>query len=346
LRTGLSVALVLQGYGLREMGMALVFSQAIGYAMIYVYCVRIWPEMRFSPKYIDAQMARKLFGYARQVIPGIVGGRISQGTLPVVIAYFTSTAQVTYFTQTQRVMDYAGEFVGRVGLVTAPRAAGMHAQGQRDEIVNLARTANRYCVTLWGLLGSYLFVYGADLCRLWVSPQFGDRVAPLLPLFVTGYTFWMGQYISAAVLLGVARYTRYSTALLIEALVAVAAMVVLLPLFGLPAGVAAVAGLIAVTRGGVLSYLFCAHFGISQGAYLARIFGAPLLLMSISIGGMLACRQWFGPGDTWTRLLLSGAVYSTLYCLIAFRYVVSPAHRSWFLSRANRRWTRVRAGRG
>jgi len=256
LRTGLSVALVLNGFGLREMGMALMFSQAVGYTMIYISCIRIWPEMRFSPKYVSAQMARTLFGYARQVIPGVIGARFSQGTLPSVITYFTSTAQVTYFTQTQRVMDYAAEIVARVGLVTAPRATDMHAQGRREEIVNMARTANRYCVTLWGLFGSYLFVYGADLCRLWVNPEFGNRVAPLLPIFVTGYTFWMGQFISAAVLMGVAHYTRYATALLIEAIAAVAAMAILLPLYGLPAGVAAVAGLIALNRWGLLSHLF------------------------------------------------------------------------------------------
>jgi hypothetical protein len=207
----------------------------------------------------------------------------------------------------------------------------------------MARTVNRYSVTLWGLLGSFLFVYGADFCRLWVSPEFGDRVAPLLPLFVAGYTFWMGQVISAAVLMGVAHYAAYSTALLIEAIAAVIAMTVLLPLFGLSAGVAGVACLIAVTRCGLLSYLFCAHFGISQGAYLTRIFGTPLLLMSASIGGMLLWRQWFGPADSWTRLLVMGTAYSALYCSIAFRWVVSPAHRYWFLSRAAATWMRFRA---
>ena len=334
LRTGLSVVLVLNGYGLREMGMALVVSQLTGYAMLYVYCVRVWPEMRFSPGFVTWKMAQTLFGYARQVIPGVIGSRFSQGTLPSVIAYFTSTASVTYFTQSQRVMDYAAEIVGRVGLVTAPRAADLHARGERQRIVDLARTANRYCVTLWGLFGSYLFVYGADLCRLWVNPEFGNQVAPLLPIFVTGYTFWMGQFISAAVLMGVAHYTRYSTALLIEAIGAVALMALLLPVFGLAAGVAAVAALIAVTRCGLLSYFFCTHFEISQSRYLAGIFAGPLLLISASIGGMLAWRQWFGPADSWTRLALSGLVFSVLYGLLAFRCMVTPAHRSWFLSRA------------
>jgi len=348
LRTGLSVAFVLQGYGLREMGMALMLSQAVGYAMIYVYCLRVWPEMRLSPQHISGQMARTLFGYARQVIPGIVGGRFSQGMLPSVIAYFTSTAQVTYFTQPQRLMEYASEIISRVGLVTTPRATGMHARGERAEIVRLARTANRYSVTLWGLFGCFLFVYGADFCRLWVDREFGDRVAPLLPLFVIGYTFWMGQFISAAVLMGVAHYTRYSVALLVEAVAAVAAMAVLLPLFGLPAGVAAVASLIAINRCGVLSYFFCAHFEISQSAYLARIFGGPLVLIAGSIGAMLWWRQWFGPADAWIRLVLSGAVFAVLYCLAAFRFVVSPEHRSWFRSRAgatlNRIWMRFSAG--
>ena len=342
LRAGLSVALVVQGYGLREMGIALVISQVVWYAMVYYHVARVWPEMRLSPKYIDRAAGRTLFGYARQIVPAVVGGRITQGTLPAVIAFFTSTAQVTYFTQTQRIMDYASELVARVGLITTPRAADMYARGQHDELVALASTTNRYCVTLWGLVGSFMFVYGADLCRLWVDPEFGDRVAPLLPLFVAGYTFWLGQFISASVLMGIAVYTRYATTLLIEALSAVAAVAVILPVFGLPAAVAAVAVLIVIARCLVLSYLFCKHFGISQSGYLARIFTAPLMLIGGSIGGMLALRYWAGPADSWIRLIGIGVVFCAVYIAAAGSFIVSAEHRNWFLSRTAAAWMRFR----
>jgi O-antigen/teichoic acid export membrane protein len=343
LRAGLSVVLVLQGYGLREMGMVLVFSQFTGYLMIYLYSVRVMPQMRISTRSVTWGMARMLFGYSRQVIPGVVGGRMAQGILPSVIAYFTSTAQVTYFTQTQRLLEYVSAAVGRIGAVTTPRATDMHARGEREQIVTLARSANRYCLTLWGLFASYLFVFGADFCRLWVDREFGDQIAPLLPIFVLGYTCWMGQYISSSVLLGVARYTRYSAALLVEALLAIAAMAVLLPLYGLAMGVAAVAGLMAVTRCGFLSYLFCAQFEIPVAGFLAQIFGRPLLLIAASTGAMLAWRQYLGPADSWMRLIAPAALLSVLYSLLAFRFVLASEHRTWLRSRAGAAWIRFRA---
>ena len=55
-----------------------------------------------------------------------------------------------------------------------------------------------------------MFVYGGSFCRLWVNQEFGDQAAILLPILLIGYTLSMSQFISAAVLMGIARYQSYS----------------------------------------------------------------------------------------------------------------------------------------
>jgi O-antigen/teichoic acid export membrane protein len=340
IRNSVSVYLIGHGYGLREMGLALLGSQAISYAMLYVNCRRVYPELRLSPRFISWRMARKILHYARQIMPALIGSRLSQGAIPSIIAYFKPIQFVTYFTQSQRIMDYAADAISRVGLVSAPRASEWHAHGQNDEIVSLARTANRYCLTLWGLWASYLFVFGGSLCRVWINRDFGDQAAALLPLFLVGYTFWMGQFISAAVLMGIARYSRYGIVLFVEAALGVILIAIIVPRFGLAAGVAALAAALATARCLILSWLFCAEFEISQFRYLTSIFVRPLLLIVTSAGALFLYKTFMFAGESWRQLILVALQFVPLYCVAAFFLVVKPEHRLWLVDRVRSRWTR------
>ncbi len=343
LRSSFSLGLVLAGYGLREMAVVLLVSQSAGYAMTYWYCRRVYPEMRISPRYVSLDMARKILAYARQIVSGIVGSRLSQGGLPSLISHFKPVQYVTYFTQTQRLMDYAGDAISRVAMVTAPRVSDWYARGYRQQIVDLAANANRYCLTMWGLLASYLSIYGGNLCRVWINQEFGDQAAVLLPLWLIGYTFWMSQFISAGVLMGIARYTSYSITLFIESLVALACMAFILPRYGLPAAVAGLAILMAISRCLILSKIFAREFNLSQVHYLWRIFQGPALLIGPSIAALWACREFVVPGKNMFQLIAVGIIFASIYALLAFRFVLNGEHRQIVLAKVTARWKRLRA---
>jgi O-antigen/teichoic acid export membrane protein len=337
LRGGLSVAFVLNGYGLRQMGIALLFAQGIGYGMTYFYFRRTHPDLRLSPFLVSWSMTRRIIGYTRQILPGILGQRLSQGAIPSVIAMFQPVQFVTYYTQSQRMMEYAADAISRVGFVTAPRASDWHARGDSRQIVTLTLAANRYCLTLWGVWASYLLVYGANLCRVWINPDFGNHVAPLLPLFLCGYTLWMGQFVSAAVLMGIGRYTGFGATLLIEALASVAVAALLLPRFGVAGAVAGLSACMIVSRFAILSYLFSKEFGISQAHSLLEVFGRPLTLIGVSSAALLLCREWW-PGTGWLQLAVVGFIFALAYAALALWFVVQREHRQFVFEKILDRW--------
>ena len=343
LRGSFSLGLVMAGYGLREMALVLLASQATGYALTFWYCRRIYPDLRLSPGLVSLAMARRILAYARQIVSGIVGSRISLATLPSLVAHFKPVQYVTYYTQTQRMMEYAADAISRVAMVTSPRVSDWFARGYRQQIVDLTCFANRYSLTLWGLVASYLFVYGGNLCRVWINQEFGDQAAILLPLWLIGYTFWMSQFVSAGVLMGIARYTAFSITLFVESLVSIACMAVILPRYGLAAAVGALAIVMVISRCLVLSRIFAREFNLSQANYLWKIFHRPLLLMGCSVGALWACREFVAPGRTWFQLISTGVVFASLYALLAFRFVVEREHRQFVLDKALARWTRFRA---
>jgi O-antigen/teichoic acid export membrane protein len=343
IRSTLSLALVMAGYGLREMAIALLISQTTSYLMTYRWCRRVHPEMRLSPAYVNVHMAWEIMAYARQVVTGVVGSRLSQAGLPTVIAYFRPVQFVTYFTQTQRLLDYAADGISRVAFVTAPRVTEWAARGQRQHIVDHARSANRYCLTLWGLPAAYLFVYGGALCRVWINEEFGNEAAVLFPVFLVGYTFWMGQFISAAVLMGIGRYTAFSFTLFVESVVVVAGVALTLPRFGLIGAASVVSACMIVSRTLVLSRLFAKEFELNQSAFLRDVFGRPLSLMAASIAALWICREWLLPGRGWVELIAAGLLYSTLYVAVAFWLVVKLEDRRYLLLKASQFWAKSRS---
>jgi O-antigen/teichoic acid export membrane protein len=173
-----------------------------------------------------------------------------------------------------------------------------------------------------------------------MTKAFGDQAALVLPWFLLGYTFWMGQFISAAVLMGIAHYSRYSYTLLIEAIASIILTAILLPTFGLVASVAGIALLMILARCVVLSYLFCQTFEISQLRYLFDIFSKPLLLIASTIAALLAFRVIW-PGNSWFHLIVAGSAFVPIYCVLAFFFVVEPGHRQWAVDQFNSRWARL-----
>jgi Na+-driven multidrug efflux pump len=76
------------------------------------------------------------------------------------------------------------------------------ARGYREEVLTLAEYGNRYCLALWLFFGTFLLVYGEPLFRVWINPEFADNSAVLLPIMLFGYTLWLGQFTSGAILTG------------------------------------------------------------------------------------------------------------------------------------------------
>jgi O-antigen/teichoic acid export membrane protein len=337
-RAALNLVVVVAGYGLREMAMVLLISQATTYVLTYVYCRRVHPDMRLSPQYVRRDTARSIAVYARQLVSGVVGSRLSQAGVPTVIAYFRPLEFVTYFTQTQRLLEYAADGISRVALVTAPRITDWYARGYRREIIDLARYANRYCLALWGVLAAYLFVYGGPLCRVWINEEFGNEAAVLLPLLVTGYTFWMGQFISAAVLMSIGRYTAFSVTLFVESVAVVGGVALTVPSFGLTGAAAVFSVCMIASRSIMLSRLFAREFGVRQLTFLWDVFAWPLTLIAGSIAMLWASREWVLPGGSWPELAAAGLLHAAVYGALALWLVVEPEHRQYLRLKASEFW--------
>ena len=338
IRSALLLLLVGLGFGLTEMAFALFATQMLMYAGFYVAFRRAYPELRIDRSLVTHAQAVEIWRYARQIIPAAISTRLLQGGLPSLIARFLPIRNVTYFTVTQKVLDYGGEAIGRLGLITGPRASDWMARGYRDNIISLAHYGNRYSLCLWLIFATWLLVYARSLFRVWISEEFAGEAAALVPPLAIGYTLWLGQFISAAILMGTGRYTAYSNSLLIEAVLTIAVFAVALPLYGLTAGAVVVAIFIAANRFVNLSRIFCREFSLRPLRFVRDIYAVPLAIGAADLGLLWLIKTSWLPGRSWFELILSGALNTLVLCAVFLWLVAEPVHRQFAFETVARKW--------
>ena len=332
------IALVRLGHGLGSMSLGLLLTQFLMYAAFFVSLRRLYSGLKLSPRLMTKAAGREIWLYARQVVSGMLSARLLQSAIPSLIARFLPVRNVTYYTVTQKVLEYAGEGIGRIGLITAPRAMDWMARGHREEVLSLAEYGNKYCLALWLFFGSFLLVYGRPLFRVWISPEFADNAGVLLTIMLFGQTLWLGQFTSGAILMGIGRYGEYSGSLMVEAIVTVLGFGLVLPRLGLPAAVAISSTMIFLNRCVNLSRIFAKEFKINQMAFLWRIYRMPMALAFLDVAGLWAIKRSLLPGRNWRELIAVGMAHAVMYCTAGFWLVLERDHRALILEKLQERW--------
>ena len=332
-----TLGLLWSGYGLRALGWNMLAAQFLGYALTAWQLYRVYPELRFHPGLVDRDMAGKLFAYARQIAPALLAGRMQIALLPSLITSLGSVRLVAYFGNTQKVLDYMGEGIGRIGQVTMPRVTEWQTRGEIGKIVALARYGNRYCLMLWLLAATFLAVYSEPLFRLWINEKFATETRGLIPVLLVGYTLSYGQFLSAAILMGIARYQRYSLSFFGEALIVLGGTAFLLPRYGLMGVAVALAVGMTVNRSLNLSWIFQSEFRVSWLGMMVSIYTMPLALAAVSVLGLMMLRETVLPGTHLWELMVAGMLNTALLAVAAFWAVLEPEHRQFVVTQVRRR---------
>jgi O-antigen/teichoic acid export membrane protein len=332
------VSLVWSGFGLREMAWVLLATQTLTYFSFWNGFRRVFPQLALSPRHVNRHSARQLFRFATTVVGALLSVRILQSALPALVTYFLGVRYVTFYSTTQRLIDYANEGIARIGLVVGPRVADWLARGWQDRVLALVRETNRYCLALWLSLATFLWVYGDALFTVWINAEFARESYPILRIWLAAYSCWVGLWISAATLMNAGRYAAYSAGLLAEACLQVAAFAFLLPRWGLTAAVAAGAALALLARFANLLRIFSREFSIAPIRFVLSIYPRPLLLAAASVALLLLVRQLLLPGRNFWELAVAASLHFALYSAAAFFWLLAPHHRELAITTLHQRW--------
>ena len=330
--TGVFLVLV-SGRGLLGLGFVLLGGQLLSYLLTYLSFRRVVPQARISRHLASISMLKEMIGYGIHTFTTIVSTRLLYQGLPAILGYFLPVQAVVYYNTPMRIMDYAMDGIGRVGQVTAPNATELMAQNRLKETIQLGIYANRYCLSLFLPLVSFLLIYGFETYSLWVRPSFAVASAYLLPVMLIGHAAVTGQFNSVSILFGMGRHKTYSRCLLAEALVTAGGMAFVLPRFGLYGGAVLAAGAMIVNRAIVVSFLVCHELKTNVLTYVAKIYLPPVAIASAATALLYWIKRTWIPGRTWAQIVSAGVLMMIPYAALTFRFCIAPHHREILLNR-------------
>jgi len=328
LRSGGCALVILAGYGLKVMGVAVTVSWLANYILCYLAARKAFPAMRLSRGRVRLSTLKQLASYGIHVFVAGLGGIILNQGPPILVGHYQSEAFVGYYTLPSRLLQYVVELVTRIGYVTMPNTAELAATGRKNEIMQLGTYLNRYCLAIFLPLSVFLVVYGRELIRVWVGQSFSDHAAPLMPIFVISTTIAVaGQFNSSQILYGLAQHGNYSRALIVEGLLALAVMTVVLPRYGI-LGTAYVAGAFAILDRAIFTpFLLCRLMEFSLVRYLHDIYLSPLLTAVPVFAFALWMKAHWVSGNNWFQLIFSIAMIAVPYYLASYYFVAEHDHR-------------------
>ncbi|HVW10582.1 MAG TPA: polysaccharide biosynthesis C-terminal domain-containing protein, partial [Bryobacteraceae bacterium] len=318
------------GHGLLGMGFVLLGAQLLSYLLTFLTFRRVAPDVRISWRRARVSMLRRMASYGIHSFTTIISGRLLSQGLPSIIAYLLPTQSVAYYMTPLKIMDYAMDGVGRVGMITTPNAAELAAKERQNALAQLGIYANRYCYCLFLPLVSILLVYGFEVYSLWVKkPGFAAASAYLLPVMVLSHAAVSGQFNSVSILFGMGRHKIYSRFLLAEAVITMAGMWFVLPRYGLYGGAILAGSAMVADRTIVTCILVSRELKISAASYAAKIYLVPSCI-SVAVTALLYLikKAWL-PGRNWAQIAVACSLMLIPYVALTFRFCLAEHHRDF-----------------
>lgn len=322
------------GFGLTSLGCVAFASQVTAWVFTYTGFRKIFPSLRISPSLAALATLRKLAHYGLHTFLANVATMLLNFAYPLLIGHFLPVAFVGYYSLPGRLLQYTGDAVSKVGLVTAANAAELQAKGGTESISRLGIYTNRYCLALYMPLAIVLAVYGQEVLSAWVGGAFAAYSAPILPVMLLGVMIaQMGQFNSGTILFGLAKHDKYAYGLLVEAAVDIILGFMLIPRFGIIAAAWIATGSMIVVRGLYTPWLACRHLRFSFSKYMSGIFLRPVVTAIPLLALTYLWKIRVMSGGSLRQLFVVGVGVAALFYAAAAFTIIKPEHRTLFLAR-------------
>jgi O-antigen/teichoic acid export membrane protein len=317
------------GYGLPAMGAVVMIALAGTYVQTVLAVRKVFPQLKFSRSYLSYGMFRQMFSYGIHTFGAGVAAQVLNQSGPILISHFLPTAFVGYYVQPVRLLQYSVDMVCRVGFVSGSHSAELAAKKDYGGLASMGMYINRYCFMLFAPFAMALLVYGQELFRVWINPEFAAMSAPLLPIVAVGTTVGIAaQYNSSSILYGLGKHQGYAYLLMAEAALCVAGLYWVVPRYGIMGAAWLTSGLIALTRGLITSWLLCRAIHYDTLTYLRGIYVRPLLAAAPVLPMAFWVKWHWLPGNNWFQVIGGSALLTLAFYTLAYFMCLEKEHRA------------------
>ncbi len=205
LRAALVVTALSHGYGLVTLASITLITSGIEYLVMAAWAKALYPPLKPSWAVVDFAMCRVLFGFGIYRFLWIVANQVIFYTDSVVIGIFLSVGTITSYAIAGSLVNYGRNVVSLAIDTLYPTATRLDAKNDLHGLRELQIFGTRIGLLVGLPLCIGFVTLGRQFITLWMGSAYAMSASVLGVLTIAQFTS-MSQYISAMILVGMARH--------------------------------------------------------------------------------------------------------------------------------------------
>jgi O-antigen/teichoic acid export membrane protein len=292
LRAVLIVLALTQGYGLLMVAFITVSLPLVASAARAVIVLRILP-LRFSWKHVDRSALREIARYSSVSLIIMLAYKLRFKTDEIVISTCLSVSAVTFFSNGDRLVDYAGEVVSSLAQIFLPMSGQSDATGNREQLRRIFIVGNRACALVIFPISATLIILGKSVITAWVGARYVTASYPVMLTLLIPSTFFLAQSASPRILYGMARHRILAWITSMEGIANLILSIILIRHYGIIGDALGTAIPLTCTALFFYPRHVCRLLDVRVATFLRQAYSLPLILCAPTVACLLWMRHWF-----------------------------------------------------
>ncbi|HEY6769028.1 MAG TPA: polysaccharide biosynthesis C-terminal domain-containing protein [Candidatus Sulfotelmatobacter sp.] len=302
IRAILIVIALNRGYGLLTVALVTVSLPLLSSLVRAGIVLRILP-LSFGWIYVDRRAFGEIARYSSVSFILMIAYKLRFKTDEVVISTFLSVAAVTFFSNGDRLVEYAGEVVSSLAQIFVPMSGQSDAQGDTRRLRQIFIAGNRACALIIFPISAVLIILGKSVITAWVGPRYVAASYPVMLALLIPSTFALAQAASPRILYGMARHKPLAWVTGMEGIANLILSIVLIRPFGIVGDALGTAIPLTCTTLFFMPRHLCRILNVRMRTFLRETYSLPLLICFPTVIALLLVRRWFF-ARTYAQVLL------------------------------------------
>jgi O-antigen/teichoic acid export membrane protein len=337
--TAIGIMLALNaGYGLLALSVVTCGATIFDYTVRYFIARRLVPRLVISRKLINMKRIREISSFGLWNFLISVSAYLAMHADSLIIGSILTLAAVAHFALATGLVRQLADLLGPIGQVFYPVAVDLHANGKKQEMIDMYVYGSRLQLTIVFCVVIISVAWAEDFYRIWLGPEFAQSgvypsIATIFRVLSIGVVALYIPGIGAQLLLGSGRIKALASGVITESLLNLCLSVVFIRYYGLLGVAFGIVSASIIVRGFLIPYLLNKYLDITLRHTIQAAI-RPLGVALLTIIAVIGIRS-VSTANNWSVLFLHGSLAgltSAVSILIVGlqneereQYVIAPA---------------------
>lgn len=322
----LNIVMLYCGFGSVGMTAAATVLTVITFLCNGAYCFRKL-QLRPSWERTESGLLKEIAGFSAFIFLGEVVNMLYWATDKVLLGAMIGEEAVAVYNVGAMFNTVMQSLGTGVGSLFAPRIVQKTVDGDREYLNDLMIRIGRLQFYIIALILTGFITFGRPFIALWAGAEYAEAYWVAL-LVMVPVSVPLIQSIALQIIVAQNRHRFRAVAFLGVAVLNVIGTVLLIPHYGIVGAALATCAAYLIGPVFLMNWYYARQIGLDIRTFWRSIGSISVLPALLLLCGLAVCR--FVALSGWPALLLGIAVYTALYCILAWRFCMDAYEKSIF----------------